>query len=113
MSASSKPLPIGALRRRLTLEVLDLVSDGAGGLSGSWTQVAQIWGAIEPRTGLEIFSGDGVEARVTHDIWIRPRNGVVPSQRLRTLDGRVFNIRAVLRSEPSFNRTRLVCELRA
>lgn len=110
MSSHSKPPPIGALRRRLRLEALDLAADGAGGLTGTWTQVAEIWGAVQPRTGLETFSGDGIEARVTHDVWIRPRSDVLAGHRLRLLDGRLLNIRAVLTPDVFLNRSRLICE---
>ncbi len=110
MSASLKPPPIGALRRRLKLEALDLASDGAGGLTGTWTPIAELWGAIYPRAGTETFSGDGVEARVTHDVWIRPRSDVRPGHRLRLLDGSLLNIRAVLTADVFLNRSRLICE---
>ena len=55
MTTTLKPPPIGALRRRLTLEALERTSDGAGGNSGSWTLVTILWAAIQPRQGSESF----------------------------------------------------------
>lgn len=111
MSSLLRPPPIGALRRRLTLEALDRTSDGAGGASEIWLPITSLWGAIHPRHGSEIFNGGGVEGRVTCDIWIRPRHDIIPGQRLR-LNARVFNIRAVLRTDEIVNRMRLLCEER-
>ena len=106
-----KPPLIGALRRRLTLEVPDTVSDGAGGTTGEWSTIAVLWAAVHPRSGAEVFDGGRVDGRVTHDIWIRARGDIAPGQRLR-LGSRVFNIRAVLRPDPFVNRMRLICEER-
>ena len=111
MTPILKPPPIGALRRRLVLEALDSTPDGAGGMAGTWTTVAILWGAIRPRTGSEIFDGGRVEGRITHDIWIRPRPEIAPGQRLR-VNGRLFNIRATLRPDEFVNRMRLICEER-
>lgn len=110
-SSIRKPPPIGALRRRLTLEAPNRVADDAGGTMDTWVTVATLWAAIHPRTGSETFAGARVEGRVTHDIWIRPRSDIMPAQRLR-LDTRLFNIRAVLRPDEIVNRLRLVCEER-
>jgi SPP1 family predicted phage head-tail adaptor len=112
MSLSLKPPPIGALRRRLVLEVLDRNPDGIGGLTGTWTPVTTIWGAINPRAGFETFIGDAYEGRVTHDIWVRPRADITAACRLRLNDGRIFQIRAVLRHDECINRLRLICEQR-
>lgn len=106
-----KPPPIGALRRRLTLEAVDQTSDGAGGVSEAWTTIATLWAAVHPRHGYEIFHGGRTEGRITHDIWIRPRADIMPGHRLR-LNTRIFNIRAILRPDEIVNRIRLVCEER-
>ena len=111
MTTTLKPPPIGALRRRLTLEALERTSDGAGGNSGSWTLVTILWAAIQPRQGSESFDAGRVEGRLTHDIWIRPNGAIAPGQRLR-LNARIFNIRAVLQPDPFVNRMRLICEER-
>ena len=111
MTSLLKPPPIGALRRRLTLETLERTSDGTGGNIDTWTTAATLWAAIHPRHGSETFDGGRVEGRVTHDVWIRPRPTIAPGQRLR-LNARLFNIRAVLQPDPFVNRMRLICEER-
>jgi SPP1 family predicted phage head-tail adaptor len=112
MTSLFKPPPIGALRRRLVLESFDRAPDGAGGVTGTWTPITIIWAAIHPRVGTATFFGDTYEGRVTHDIWIRPRTDITSAHRLRLNDGRLFNIRAVLRADQFVNRMRLICEQR-
>ena len=111
MTSRLKPPQIGALRRRLVLETLTRTPDGAGGITGAWTAVAVLWGALHPRHGSELFDGGRVEGRITHDIWLRPYPGLAPGQRLRS-GMRLFNIRAVLRPDEVVNRLRLICEER-
>jgi SPP1 family predicted phage head-tail adaptor len=111
MTRPQKPPLIGALRRRLILESLDRTPDGSGGFTGTWSQVAVIWGAIHPLRGGEQFDGGRTEGRITHDIWVRPRPDFAPGQRLR-LDTRLFNIRAALQPDLFVNRVRLSCEER-
>ena len=49
-------------------------------------------------------------ARIGDDVWIRPRSDVLAGHRLRLLDGRLLNIRAVLTPDVFLNRSRLICE---
>jgi SPP1 family predicted phage head-tail adaptor len=106
-----RPPPIGALRRRLTLEQLTRAPDGAGGVTDDWLTIATLWAAIHPRHGAENFDGGRTEGRITHDIWIRPLALIKSDHRLR-LNTRLFNIRAVLRPDEVINRWRLICEER-
>ena len=106
-----KPPPIGALRRRNTVETAARAPDGAGGVMTTWTTLTTLWAAVHPRHGSEAFDAGRVEGRISHDIWIRPRTDIVPGQRIR-LATRLFNIRAVLLPDQVVNRMRLICEER-
>ena len=86
---------IGRLRHRLTLEAASRTPDGGGGAVESWTTVAQLWGRIEPTGGAEIADADGLGGRITHDITLRYRAGVMPAMRLVS-GGRRFEIMAVI-----------------
>ena len=86
---------IGELRHRLNLEAATRSSDGAGGVSETWDVVAEVWAAIRPLAGAERLDADRLSGRVTHEIWLRHRDGVAPAMRF-TWDARVFDIRAVL-----------------
>ena len=110
-AAYLKPPAIGELRRRLVIELLQRAPDGAGGVTDTWSTLAEVWGAVRPRHGSESFDGSHVEGRITHDIWLRPRDDVFAGHRVR-LGTRLFNIRAVLRPDEIVNRMRLICEER-
>lgn len=84
-------LSIGALRHRLTLEQSSLNPDGGGGVTESWVQVAQVWGAIEPLSGRERVEAARIAGRHMYDITLRYRADVEPAMRFR-LGGRIFHI---------------------
>lgn len=88
---------IGELRHRLSLEAPFAEADGGGGATRTWALVAEVWGAIRPLSGNETVEADGFSGRVSHEIWMRYRPGVVPEMRF-VLGARVFEIRAVIDS---------------
>jgi SPP1 family predicted phage head-tail adaptor len=96
---------IGALRERMTLEEPARVSDGAGGWVLSWIAVADIWGLVRPLSGRERLRADQRAGRVSHEVFIRDRPGIVPAMRLR-IGSRLLDILAVL---PTERRSRLKC----
>jgi SPP1 family predicted phage head-tail adaptor len=102
--------PIGKLRDRLTLEMAVRSDDGGGGAIVAWTAVADVWAAVRPITGDERLRADAVTGRVTHQVWIRHRVGVVPAMRFRAGD-RILDIVAVLDPGPR-DRLRCLCEER-
>jgi len=87
-------LSIGALRHRLTLEQLSLSPDSGGGVTESWVQVAQVWGAIEPLSGRERVEAARIAGRHMYDIRLRFRADVDPSMRLR-MGTRIFHILSI------------------
>jgi SPP1 family predicted phage head-tail adaptor len=91
---------IGGLRRRLTLETQARVADGGGGVSVTWTPVADLWAELRNPGGSETFIAEGLQGKVTHEIVIRKRMDVVPAMRFRQ-GTRVYIVEAVLgRDEP-------------
>ena len=86
---------IGALRRRLTLETATRVADGGGGVTVSWSTVADLWAELKSLSGTEQFIAEGPQGKVTHEITIRRRTDVETAMRFR-LGTRLFFIEAVL-----------------
>lgn len=90
------------LSRKLELEDLTRVDDGAGGFVGNWVALGTVWGAVDPLSG-RLERGDGASrTRTAYKISVRavptassgrPRAG----QRFRE-GARIYNIRAVLQS---------------
>ena len=93
-----KPFSIGALRHRLMLETPVRAGDGGGGAVVTWSPIAEVWAQITPMTGKETVVAEAIAGRVSHEIVIRYRVGVVPAMRLRW-GGRIFEILAVLVEE--------------
>lgn len=86
---------IGRLRHRLSLETAIRTPDGGGGAVETWTTVAQVWGQIRPTGGSEGFDADAVTSRISHEVMLRYRAGVVPAMRLAS-GNRRFDIMAVI-----------------
>lgn len=102
---------IGALRYRLLLEEPLRTPDGGGGVSISWSPAATVWGAVHAKTGIEKLSAGRNSSKISHEITIRYRDGVLPSMRFRQ-DGRVFEILAVLTLDQEKRWLRCLCEER-
>lgn len=86
---------IGALRHRLVLEERTRTADEGGTAVVTWTAIGEVWGRIASSSGRELVRADGVTARLTHEIALRHRTGVLPEMRLRQ-GTRVFEIHAVI-----------------
>ena len=102
-------MPIGALRRRVTLEAEMRASDGAGGATVSWVPVAELWAYVRGITGGEVSASDALGGRVTHEIWIRHREDVGPDKRF-SMGARVFDIRAAVDREGRTRWLKCQCE---
>lgn len=106
-----KTVTIGDLRQRIRLEQVVRLGDGGGGASESWSLVAVLWAAILPLGGGESVNADGLEGRVTHEIWIRYRRAVVPEMRF-VRGARVFEILSVIDVEERHRWLKVLCEER-
>jgi SPP1 family predicted phage head-tail adaptor len=85
----------GLLRHRLTIEEATDVIGDRGGVSETWSTVAQVAASIAPIGGSERFISQQRFPDVSHEIAIRYRAGITPKMRL-TFGARVFDILAVL-----------------
>lgn len=102
-------LDSGALRHRVTLQAPQETSDGGGGASVTWTDVAVVWAAIAPLRGGERLRAGRLEAALTHRVTIRYRADVTPEMRV-AFGSRLFNIRAVIDPGERHRRLDLLCE---
>lgn len=85
---------MGEMSKRFALESASVTADGGGGGTTAWALVAEVWGALRPMSGGERIEADGLRTRITHELWIRHREGVLPGMRFR-LGPRTFLIGAV------------------
>ena len=86
---------IGAMRERFTLEQPARTPDGGGGATVAWETVTELWAHVRPISGGERLRHDQLAGRLTHEVCIRYRAGVLPAMRFRQ-DTRVYDIVAVL-----------------
>lgn len=76
----------GELRQRVTIQEPNDTRDALGGLVAGWSDVATVWAKVEPVSGREIVEADAVEARITHRVVIRWRDGLRTDMRAVFVD---------------------------
>jgi SPP1 family predicted phage head-tail adaptor len=99
----------GALRNELRLEKAEAVADGLGGYSESWSEVAVLFGLVEPVAAVSVFRADQATETVTHRVTIRWRNDIRSGMRFRKGE-RVFDIITVF--DPDETGRYLICRTR-
>ena len=102
-------LRIGKLRHRLTLQSPSRMDDGGGGAAIAWTDVAELWAALETSTGGETTSAGRLSGTIQAVVTIRYRDAVTPAMRF-LFGARILEIRAVLDPDGSRRFLRCLCE---
>ena len=102
---------IGNLDQRLMLQTPVRTADGAGGASVSWSLIAEVWGWVRAAGGTERLDADGLKGRVTHEVWLRHREGVKPDMRF-LLGTRALDILSVIETGGRRRYLRCMCEER-
>lgn len=70
-------------------------SDGQGGQTETWADIASVWAWIRPVKGYERFQAAQVQTPITHKITIHYRSDVTTATRIK-FGTRIFNIKEVL-----------------
>lgn len=99
----------GALRAELSLQAVTAVADGLGGFGEEWSEVAAVFGRIEPVSADSRFGADQSLETVTQRITLRHRSGVQSGMRF-VRQGRTFDIVTV--HDPDETGRYLVCRVR-
>jgi len=84
----------GRLRHRLTIQQQTETRDSYGAAIITWSDVATVWGAIEPLSGQELFAQQQVQPETKVRIVLRYR-AIDPSYRI-VHDGKYYNITEVI-----------------
>lgn len=101
----------GRLRHRVTVQSETQATDGAGGYGLSWTNVGEVWAAVEPMSARERTEAGQLEDATTHRIMIRYRSDVVPTGKHRVLFGtRTFNVREIINQDERKEHLVLMCD---
>ena len=99
------------LRHRVTLEELEREADEGGGFAETWAPVATLSADIRPSGGGEGVEADRLAGRVSHEIALRYRPGVVPAMRFRK-GTRIFHILSVINVDERNRWLKCLCEER-
>jgi SPP1 family predicted phage head-tail adaptor len=86
---------IGELRHRVTIQNATEASDGAGGFTATWSDVATVWAKVEPLRGYEAKEAMQLEAPTIHRIFMRYRSDVRANTSRLVFDGRNLDIKEV------------------
>jgi len=73
----------GKLRQRITLQSPTAGANTIGEVTYTWTDVATVWGAVEPATGSWYYAGQQAESKVDGRVRIRYRSDVLPTWRVK------------------------------
>lgn len=99
----------GKLRERITIQSETSTSDGGGGYTVGWSNVATVWAQVKPQRGNEALEAMQMRDTQLYDVIIRYRTDVLPKNRI-TWNNRIFNIRAVMNKDERDKYLTLVCE---
>lgn len=81
----------GDLDRRITLQSFETVSDGAGGSTTTWVDLATVWASVQQQSGREYFALGTTQTEVKRVFRLRWRNDITTLQRV-VYDGQNHNI---------------------
>lgn len=82
------------LNKRVVIQSPSDSSDGGGGVSRSWVNVATVWAEIDSLSGKETLRFGQLQTTYTHRIMMRYRDDMTSSMRI-VYDGRVFEIQRI------------------
>jgi SPP1 family predicted phage head-tail adaptor len=86
----------GSLRHRITFQRRITTVDSFGGQSVDWSDVATIWGGIEPANGREQVAAQAFQAAISHTITCRYQPWMGSPKQIAGMrviwSGRVFDL---------------------
>lgn len=85
----------GTLREQLVLQRRVDTRDAAGQPIAAWSDLATVWGAVEPEKGQEYFASQQLQAVSPVRFRIRYYAGLTPNDRV-SWGGAVYNVKAVV-----------------
>lgn len=100
---------IGKLRHRITLQKQINSVNNYGATVTTWRNVATVWADVRPLSGREYFSAQQVQSEVTTQIWIRYRQGIDPTMRIK-FGKRLFAIVSVINAQERNITLQLLCK---
>jgi SPP1 family predicted phage head-tail adaptor len=97
------------MRHRVQLQRSAKTPDGGGGNVKTWNTYATVYGFLQPLTGTEPTEGQHPMAKITHELTLHYRAGVLPDDRV-LYGSRPMQIRQILNMDERGRRLRLQLE---
>ncbi len=98
---------INKLNKKLELQELIKMPDGAGGFIQKWNKIKDVWGNIELVSNTTNTTFNILEIKATHVITIRKFNNINLNMRF-IYDNSVYNIKYIDNLNKNF--TEIICE---
>ena len=84
-------MDIGRLKHRVIFQKLINSKNEYGELEDRWNDVITVWAEVRPTTGRSFFNAKQINSEISHSVYIRYRNGLSPSMRIKFKE-RIFEI---------------------
>lgn len=105
-----KPVKIGPMRQRVTLQVLTVSGrDSYGAEIRDWTDLGEYWAEVVTLSGREAVNAQQVQAGATHRVRMRRVREILPDQRF-LFRGKTLNILSVDDVEFRGREYRILCQ---
>lgn len=98
----------GELKNKLSIETLTITQDTRGTPVDTWTEFANVWGAIKPISGREYFDSQTENTETTHRVIIRFLSGLTTKMRINH-GGRLFDIESIINPKEQNRELILMC----
>jgi SPP1 family predicted phage head-tail adaptor len=97
-----------ALRHRVTLQQRVAGVDALGQAVETWATLAEVWAAVEPLRGRELFAAAQAQAPTTVRITVRYLAGLTAAARV-LWEGKAHDVEAVIDVEGAHEKLELMC----
>ena len=108
----------GQLNRRVIIQSRTETQGTTGEVTWSWSDVDEVWAAVEPVSGREYFAAQQVQSSTDTVIRIRYRHGITTKMRIKYEEpgspvySRYYEIEAVLSPREGRRELHLMCRER-
>ena len=102
-------MDIGKLRHRIIFQQLSNSKNEYGEPVEEWLDIKTVWAEIKPVGGKQFFAAKQINAEISHNIYIRYRNSLSSSMRIKFKE-RIFEILYIMNVNESNTLMQIYCK---
>lgn len=102
-------IDIGRLNKRITFQQLGQDKDEYGEIIEQWVDIKTVWAEIAPVSGNQFFAAKQINSEISHNVYIRYRNELLPSMRIY-FNSRVFEILYIMNVKEENRLMQIYCK---